>query len=110
MAECRNGTCGLDILQLNVRPLGSRKSWTGVDVRCVDRLMTVDYDVGDSCLYLQQAMDIIQDVLALVRRGYVDIPVNSKRWVKRLNGVRVESAMGQLVGGRWVVGGSQKIE
>jgi hypothetical protein len=44
-------------------------------------------------------MDIIQDVLALVRRGYADIPINSKRWVKRLNGVRVESAMGQLVGG-----------
>lgn len=46
-------------------------------------------------------MDIIQDVLALVRRGYADIPVNSKRWVKRMNGVRVESAMGQLVGGGW---------
>jgi hypothetical protein len=60
----------------------------------------------NSCLYLQQAMDIIQDVLALVRRGYADIFVNSKRWVKRLNGVRVESAMGQLVGG----GRSNEIE
>lgn len=47
MAECRNRACGLDILQLNVRLLGSRKSWTGVDVRCVDRLMTVDYDVEE---------------------------------------------------------------
>jgi hypothetical protein len=108
MAECQNRTCGLDILQLNVRLLGSRKSWTGVDVRCVDRPMTVDYDVGDFCLYLQQAMDIIQDVLGLVRRGYADILVNSKCWVKRLNGGSVESAMGQLVRGGW--GRSQKIE
>jgi hypothetical protein len=52
-------------------------------------------------LYFQQVMDIIQDVIALVRRGYADIPVNSKHSVKRLNGVRVESAMGQLVGGGW---------
>lgn len=58
----------------------------------------------DSCLYLQQAMDIIQDVLALVRRGYADIPVNSKHWVKRLNGVSVESAMGSW-DSWWEVGG-----